>query len=153
MSSHYSTKPFDEKLSFPIKLELRLDWSEMDLFGHVNNVQYFKFIQAARVNLWEHVRTMTALWENRIGPSLASTGCQFKKQLFYPGNIVVQSRLEFIKTTSFGIHHQILNQEKEVCAEAHDVVVMFDFNKHEKVSISDAMREEMQAFVGKVPGL
>lgn len=150
--SQPSTKPFEEKHTFPIKLELRLDWSEMDLFGHVNNVQYFKFIQAARVNLWEQVKSMTALWERRIGPSLASSGCQFKKQLFYPGNIVVQSRIEFIKTTSFGIHHQILDQAKEVCAEAHDVVVMFDFNKHEKVPISDAMRSEMEPFVRIVPG-
>ena len=120
----------------------------MDSFGHVNNVQYFKFIQAARVNLWERLKTMMSLWENRIGPSLASTGCQFKKQLFYPGDIVMQSRIEFIKTTSFGIHHQILNQDGDVCAEAHDVVVLFDFNQHEKVSIPENMRSEMQKFVG-----
>ena len=89
-------------------------------------------------------KTMTALWENRIGPNLASSSCQFRKPLFYPGNITIQSRLEFIKNTSFGIHHQIFNQANELCAEAHDVVVMFDFNKNEKVQIGDEMREEMK---------
>ena len=133
-----------ENLVFPFKLELRLDWSEMDLFGHVNNVQYFKFIQAARVNLWEQIPSMISLWNQRIGPSLASSGCQFRKPLFYPGNIIVKSRLEFIKNTSFGIHHQVVNQNKDVCAEAHDVVVLFDFNKNEKVQIPDHMRTEME---------
>ena len=95
---------------FPVKLPLRIDWSEMDLFGHVNNVAYFKYIQASRVNYWE-VSMLTALFgEKRIGPILLSTGCQFIKPLFYPGNIVVESRIEFIKNTSFGIHHRILNQ-------------------------------------------
>lgn len=133
--------------SFRISLELRLDWSEMDLFGHVNNVQYFKFIQAARVNLWEHIGSMIKLWERRIGPSLASTGCQFRKPLFYPGNIAVRSRLEFIKNTSFGIHHHIYNASDDLCAEAHDVVVLFDFIRNEKVLFPDAMREEMQSYL------
>ena len=38
---------------FPFTLQLRLDWSEMDLFGHINNVSYFKYIQASRVHYWE----------------------------------------------------------------------------------------------------
>ncbi|HZF99861.1 MAG TPA: acyl-CoA thioesterase [Chitinophagales bacterium] len=143
LDSHHPV-PID---SFPVSLQLRLDWSEMDLFGHVNNVQYFKFIQAARVNFWEHLASMIKLWEQRVGPSLASTGCQFRKPLFYPGNIVVQSKLEFVKTTSFGIHHRILNSSGEPCAEAHDVVVLFDFNRQEKVPIPEAMRAEMQAFM------
>jgi len=131
--------------TFPSKLQLRIDWSEMDTFGHINNVQYFKYTQAARVNLWEQIKSMTAMWEQRVGPNLASASCQFRKPLFYPDTVRVQSRLEFIKTTSFGIHHQILNGTGELCAEAHDVCVLFDFNKNEKVALTDTMREEMKA--------
>ena len=129
---------------FPVKLPLRIDWSEMDLFGHVNNVAYFKYIQAARVNYWE-VSMLTVLFdEKRIGPILLSTGCQFLKPLFYPSNIVVESRIEFIKTTSFGMHHRILNQQNEVAAEAHDVIVTYDFNKNEKVPVSDEFRRAVE---------
>ncbi len=121
---------------FPIKLPLRIDWSEMDLFGHVNNVAYFKYIQASRVHCWEVCRLAEDFGTTRIGPILLSTGCHFKEPLFYPGNIVVASRVEFIKNTSFGIHHQILNEEGKIAAEAHDVIVMFDFNTNEKVPVS-----------------
>lgn len=36
--------------NYNTSLELRIDWSEMDLFGHVNNVAFFKYVQASRVN-------------------------------------------------------------------------------------------------------
>ncbi len=127
-------------MNFPVKLPLRIDWSEMDLFGHVNNVAYFKYIQASRVNYWEISGLSVLFTESKIGPILLSTDCQFIKPLFYPGNIVIECRIEFIKNTSFGIHHRILNDQNEVAAEAHDVIVTFDFNKNEKVPVSDEFR-------------
>jgi acyl-CoA thioester hydrolase len=135
--------------NFHVKLPLRIDWSEMDLFGHVNNVAYFKYIQASRVNYWE-VSMLTKLFdEQKIGPILLSTGCQFIKPLFYPGNIIVESRIEFIKNTSFGIHHRILNDQGEISAEAHDVIVTYDFNKNEKVPVSEEFRTSTGIIEGR----
>ncbi len=45
---------------FPLKLRLRIDWSEIDLFGHVNNVATLKYVQAARVNCLEALGLMQA---------------------------------------------------------------------------------------------
>jgi len=123
-----------------MQLKLRLDWSDMDLFGHVNNVAYFRFIQSSRVNYWE-ASMLTALFTKmKMGPILLSTGCQFIKPLRYPGNITIEARVEFIKNTSFGLHHRILNEHNEVAAEAHDVIVMYDFEKEEKIQIPDEFR-------------
>ena len=134
---------------FPVKLPLRIDWSEMDLFGHINNVAYFKYIQAARVNYWEITKLAADFDKTRIGPILLSTSCQFIKPLFYPGNIVVESRIEFIKITSFGIHHRVLNEQNEVAAEAHDVIVTFDFRKNEKVPVSEEFRRSVETIEGR----
>ena len=135
---------------FPVKLPLRVDWSEMDLFGHVNNVAYFKYIQASRVNYWELTGIAVSFNETKIGPILLSTSCQFIKPVFYPGNIVVEARMEFMKNTSFGIHHRILNDIGEVAAEAHDVIVNFDFGKNEKTTISEAFREAVNSIEGRI---
>jgi acyl-CoA thioester hydrolase len=136
-------------MNFPVKLALRIDWSEMDLFGHVNNVSYFKYIQASRVNYWEISGLESSFKETRIGPILLSTGCQFIQPLFYPGNIIVEASIEFIRNTSFGIHHRILNEKNEIVAEAHDVIVTFDFNKQEKVPVSDTFRNAVEALEGR----
>ena len=85
----------------------------------------------------------------KIGPILLSTSCQFIKPLFYPGNIVVESRIEFIKNTSYGIHHRILNNNNEIAAEARDVIVNFDFNKNEKVPVSDDLRKAIEKIEGR----
>lgn len=32
-------------MSLETKISLRIDWSELDTFGHINNVMIMKFIQ------------------------------------------------------------------------------------------------------------
>lgn len=122
-------------------LELRIDWSEMDLFGHVNNVMFMKYVQASRVNFWEQSGFYEEFKNGGAGPILASVNCQFLKPLFYPGKIQVQTSVEFVKTTSFGLKHHIYNDINEKVAEANDVIVVFDFNRNEKQPISDHLRE------------
>lgn len=134
---------------YPVKLPLRIDWSEMDLFGHVNNVAYFKYIQASRVNYWELTGIAASFDQTKIGPILLSTSCQFIKPLFYPGNIIVEAGISFMKNTSFGIHHRILNEQNELCAEANDVIVNFDFNRQEKTAISASFREAVRKIEGR----
>lgn len=134
---------------YPVKLSLRLDWSEMDLFGHVNNVMFFKYIQASRVNYWERAGIYGHYRETGIGPILASTGCRFRKPLHYPGEITVRARMDFIKTTSFGLQHQVIDHENEIAAEASDIIVMFDFNRNEKVPFPDWLRKEVEKLEGR----
>ncbi len=136
-------------MNFPVKLQLRIDWSELDLFGHVNNVAYFKYIQASRVNYWEVSGLAASFGKTKIGPILLSSSCQFIKPLFYPGQIIVEASIPFIRNTSFGIHHRILNENSEVVAEAHDVIVTYDFNKNEKVPVQDEFRKVVEVIEGR----
>jgi acyl-CoA thioester hydrolase len=127
------------------KLELRIDWSEMDLFAHVNNVSFFKYIQAARVNYWEKLglNINRPIGQNE-GPMLAQTTCQFKKPLHYPGSVSIYTKISFVKNTSFSIQHILVDQNNEVAAEAEDIVVYYDFGKNEKARIPDLLRDKIK---------
>ena len=105
---------------------------------------FFKFVQASRVGFWQNAGLENGYYKDKIGPILVSTGCQFSKPLFYPDNITLEVRLEFIKTTSIGLHHRILNGKGELSAEAHDVIVLFNFDTNEKVTIPAELRESME---------
>ncbi len=135
--------------NFPLELKLRIDWSELDLFGHVNNVMFMKYAQAARVNYWENSGIYSELKKNKIGPMLVSVACQFKKQLLYPGNVTIKSGMEFIKNTSFSIHHKMYDDQGDLVAEAQDVIVMFDFNKNEKTAVPQIMRDASSEIEGR----
>ena len=126
------------------ELTLRIDWSEMDLFNHVNNVSYFKYIQAARVNYWEVIGLSYMHNNSNTGPILASTSCQFKQPLFYPGSITICTKVGFVKTTSFSLQHFILNDKGEIAAEAEDVIVLYNFTMHEKCPIPIPILQEIE---------
>lgn len=127
-----------------IKLDLRIDWSEIDLFGHINNVAILKYVQAARVNYLEMIGLMQSKAELQIGPILASTSCQFRKPLFYPGHVTIHSNVDSIKNTSFRIQHQIYNDQNELAAEAQDIIVFFDFCNNNKLTIPNEIRERIE---------
>ena len=98
------------KAGWPIQLELRIDWSELDLFGHVNNVAIMKYFQAARVLYLEKIGLMQSQAETKIGPILASATCQFRKPLHYPGRVVVHCRVDLVKSSSFRIAHRLVDE-------------------------------------------
>ena len=128
---------------FKIKLELRIDWSEIDLFGHVNNLAILKYSQAARVNYLEMIGLMQLKAEVDIGPILASTNCQFRKPLFYPGLVIIYSKVEAVKNTSFLIKHEIVNDKNELIAEVQDVIVLYNFEINTKVSIPEDIKRRI----------
>lgn len=132
-----------------MKLELRIDWSELDVFGHVNNLEIMKYVQAARVNYLEKVGLMQLQSEKNIGPILASIHTQFRKPLFYPGQVTVYSRVDYIKTSSFKIHHEIYNDNNELAAEAQDIIVFYDFNRNHKLSIPADLRKKIELLEDK----
>lgn len=134
---------------YSLSLELRIDWSEIDFFGHVNNVAILKYIQAARVNYLEAVGLMQLQIEVKKGPILASTSCQFRKPLFYPGQVKIYTKVDLIKNTSFRIQHQIYNDNNELSAEAQEIIVFYDFNTNTKLIIPPEIREKIETLENK----
>lgn len=134
---------------FSVELQLRIDWSDLDLFGHVNNVAFLKYIQAARVHYWEQIGLYSFFLQNKQGPMLASTNCEYKKPLFYPGEISIRTAMEFIKNTSFSLKHEIIAQDGESAALGQDVMVMFDFNKNEKMPFPEHLRLAVEKLEGR----
>lgn len=134
---------------FPVVLNLRIDWSDLDYFGHVNNISFFKYIQASRVNYWDRIGLTKSHRDTNVGPVLASCKCDFKLPLFFPGQITIFSRVDFIKNTSFSICHRIINEKGQIVAEAQDIIVMFDFNKNEKISFPKDLKESIENIENK----
>lgn len=130
-------------------LKLRIDWAELDLFGHVNNVMFLKYAQAARLHYWEQIGLYESFKETGIGSMVASVSCHFRKPLYYPGDVVIQSTMLYIKNTSFSLQHLILDDNGEIAAEATDIQVMYDFNKNEKLAVPQAIRDAVIRLEGK----
>ena len=127
-------------------VQLRIDWSELDSFGHINNLAILRYAQTARLDYLERLGMMKVHGETGIGPVLASTTCQFRKQLFYPGQVTVRSRVDRFKTTSFHMRHVVLDDAGDCVAEMDDVLVMFDYARNEKRPIPERFRPAGRRF-------
>ena len=131
---------------YPSTLELKIDWSEMDVLGHVNNVMINKYFQAARINLWERTGVKTLFSELRVEPMVASTSVQFFKPLYYPGIITVKTRVVNINNSSYSFEHILLNQDGKIAAFQYDVIVNFDFESMKSEAIGNVFRSKLKKF-------
>ncbi|WP_026836623.1 acyl-CoA thioesterase [Gillisia sp. JM1] len=131
---------------YKLSIDLRIDWSDLDMYKHVNNLTFIRFMQTGRALFWE-ATGLTEIYEaTHRGPMVVSTHCDFKKSLYYPGTAIVKTKLAFIKNSSFGLGHIILNEDMEVCAEGRDIAVCFDFNLNKTYTIPDNLRAIMKNY-------
>lgn len=135
-----------DPIEYKLSLEIRIDWSDLDMYEHVNNVSYMRYLQSGRVNFWESSGIHAEYHKTNQGAMLVSTKCDFKKSLYYPGKAIIKTKLDFIGTKSFGIKHLVLNEKGEVCAEGQDVVVYFDFNENKTIPVPEKIKEQISRF-------
>jgi acyl-CoA thioester hydrolase len=131
---------------YKLSIDLRIDWSDLDMYKHVNNLSFIRFMQTGRALFWEATALNKIYEETNKGPMVVSTHCDFKRSLYYPGTAIVKTKLAFIKNSSFGLDHIILNEDMEVCAEGRDVAVFYDFNINETHIIPGDLREIMKNY-------
>ena len=127
----------------PHVIDIRLDWSEVDSFQHVNNVAYFKYAQSARVALCDSVGIAIDAASAKPGFLVAKTECEFLNPLNFPGMIQVRSVVTKLGTTSIGISHEIWEEGHGCSARLKDVIVLYDFQSKQKVAIPDALRIQL----------
>lgn len=129
---------------FPVKLDVRIDWSELDILGIINNLHIQKYAQAARVNLLEIAGMMKMIEDKMSGPVILSTNCQFMKSLYYPGTATVYSRIEQLKNTSFSVLNLVYNDKNELISRINDIIVLVDLATKTKVLLPDKIRTKLQ---------
>ncbi len=126
-------------------LDLRIDWSELDLLGHVNNISVIKYFQAARIHFLSNIG-LTPEPGISYGPIEAATEVRFKRQLHYPGRVKIYTTIKNLKNTSFILEHWIFDQYGQPADHGTEVIVCFDFKNQVKAPISDEVRRKIEEY-------
>jgi acyl-CoA thioester hydrolase len=130
---------------FPVTIDIPVAWGEMDAFGHVNNVVYFRYFETARIAY------MRALGEeftqnSGVGPILASIGCRFKFPLTFPDTVRVGVRVTEMGADRFTALHRVVSlRHQRIAAEGEGVVVSYDYATGKKAPLPDALRRAIEA--------
>ena len=129
---------------FAFQLEMHVEWGDMDALQHVNNVEYFKYFQKARIAYFEKNNSDNLFTESRISTILASTQCKFIYPLKYPDTIVIGARVDSIANDYFTMKYAVIsNNNQRLVAVGDAKVVMFDYEKNKKASIPEVIKERI----------
>jgi acyl-CoA thioester hydrolase len=119
-------------------------FSDVDVYGHVNNVKYFEYFQEARIPLMERLgRELTG--DRHFHVVVAQTDVDYKMPiLFRLEPYDVHSRITDVGSKSFTIESEIRDGET-LLSRARVVMVFFDTATQRSVEPPAAFREAMLA--------
>ena len=131
---------------FPVIVELDVRWGDMDSFNHVNNVNYIRYFESARMAYFEALEIPEFMGIEAVGPILASTACVYKFPLTYPDRISVGARSYDFEENRFKQEYRIVSQRfHRTAATGEGLIVTYDYRKSEKAPIPVEVLEKMKA--------
>ncbi|UYM04264.1 acyl-CoA thioesterase [Solicola gregarius] len=97
-------------------------WSDVDAYGHVNNVMYFEYFQEARIMAMAEAVAA----DEQLGFVVARTVVDYRRPvLFRAEPYVIETRATHIGTSSFDLEAVIVDGT-EALARSRTTVVAFD---------------------------
>ncbi len=149
--------PRDIDGDFAHRHEVKVRLADTDAMGHVNNASYLTYVEIARVAYYEQV-TGNALAIGVHGAEegmiLAEIRMTYRSPAFYGETLVVETRVERIGRTSFGMVHRISAPESRygtvrLVAVADSTLVSYDYSDERPIPVPDEWRSAMEAFEGR----
>lgn len=123
----------------------------MDKFGHVNNVEFVRYMESGRVAALMDMaaqrvdgvsesdlqRALSSLMSGRgIGVILKSVQVKYRRPLTYPDIVTVGSALTQLQADRFTLSHIVLSSRQQaVVAEGGGTLVCYDYNRREKAPL------------------
>lgn len=124
--------------------EIPVAWGEMDAFGHVNNVAYFRYFETGRIALFENIGFVGCEASGGIGPILAATDCRFRIPLTYPDTVTVGSWIAEVKEEQFTMGYAVFSHAHgRVAAEGSGRIVAYDYGRKRKSRLDADLRQRL----------
>ena len=113
-------------------------FSDVDVYGHVNNVKYFEYFQEARLSF------LQPLWQGHSGDGftvvLARMDVSYRKPILFRSEpYTVESWVTRVGGSSFDIESEIKDGDT-MLAGAHAVLVTFDLKTQRARPLADEER-------------
>lgn len=125
---------------YPIIHQQEVAWGDMDAFGHVNNVMYYRYVESARIKYFDALN----LFNINILTVVASSQCKYLKPVFYPDRLHIAARIDEIRNSAIRMHYLLWSEQQQmIVAESEAVIVFVDEKTLKKANIPESSREKM----------
>ena len=130
--------PEQKKLTLEMVIPIR--WGDMDMMGHVNNTNYFRYFEIVRIEWFERIgRPLSPAGEGIV---IVNTFCNFIKQLEFPGDVLARHYVANPGRSSFEAYMTLERTDAPgvICASGGATTVWVDFPKQKSAPLPDWLR-------------
>ena len=105
--------------------EVKVRFSETDMYGHLNNTIPFTYYEVARIEFFKHLGFMQS-WLDPNGekiPVVADLQCDFWKQVYFGETLRIYVKVHQVGTSSLDLHYLAVNEKDEPVFTGRGAVV------------------------------
>jgi acyl-CoA thioester hydrolase len=126
------------------KYECHVRFSDVDAYGHVNNVKYFEYYQEARIAFLMSLLDAEGSTESSMRQVVARIDVDYKRPiLFRPEPFTVETWVTRIGSASYDLSSRIVDVEDLLYSKAEVRMVAFDSDTQRSRKLSDLERERL----------
>jgi acyl-CoA thioester hydrolase len=131
-------------LQYPHRLAIQTRWKDNDVYGHVNNVEYYSFFDTA-INAWLIREGGLDIERGDVIGLCVESHCEFKAALTFPETIEVGLRVGKLGKSSVRYELGVFREGgDDVTAEGHFVHVFVDRENRRPVPIPEPLRGALE---------
>jgi acyl-CoA thioester hydrolase len=136
--------PPRRRADYPFFLAIPTRWMDNDVYGHVNNVNYYSYFDTV---IAHYLMSEGGLdpWKAEIVGIAVETGCRFHRSLAFPDTVHAGLRVGHLGRTSVRYEVGIFrNDEDGACADGHFVHVFAKRDGQRPVPIPSPIRSALE---------
>jgi acyl-CoA thioester hydrolase len=128
------------RADYPVLYEIPTRWLDNDIYGHVNNVNYYSFFDTAIANYLIGEGGLDP-WRDQVVGYCVESGCRFHRGIRFPDRITAGLRVARLGRSSVRYEIGIFRgDEQEAAADGHFVHVFVDRAEERSAPIPTAIR-------------
>ncbi|MER2190328.1 MAG: thioesterase family protein [Solibacillus sp.] len=112
---------------FSFSTQVRVRFSETDMYGHVNNTVIFTYFEYARI---EYLKALGLMFTNENGQDnllvVADLQCDYMQQVFFDEVLTIYVKTESVGNSSMDLHYLVKNERDEVCFTGRGTLVQLN---------------------------
>jgi acyl-CoA thioester hydrolase len=129
--------------TYPHRLALPTRWNDNDVYGHVNNVEYYAFFDTV-INAWLIAEGGLDIHDGDVIGLCAESHCEFSAPLAFPETVQAGLRVSHLGRSSVRYEIGLFGEGGKRAAAGWFVHVFVDRLERRPVEIPAALREALE---------
>jgi len=132
-----------------VKIEIPVQWGNMDAAQHVNNTIYLRWIESARLEMFHKINEGDFEFR-KVVPILAWQDCKYLFPMTYPDTAIITLEVSILKSDRIECEGKIYSQEhNRLAAISKNTLMAYDMQELKKLSLPKEWVEKIVDFYGK----